>query len=69
MSPKGQRERRDLRLRTEHRAWPGAPSNEPEIMTWAEIESLALNQLSQPRCPGDETFLDYGDGHVKLSRW
>ena len=46
----GQRERDRISssLHTKHRARHGARSHDPGIMTWAEIKSRALNQLSHP---------------------
>ena len=29
----------------------GSPTQDPEIMTWAEINSQTLNQVSQPGAP------------------
>ena len=36
------------RLHTQNRAWCRARFHNPEIMTWAEIKSWTLNQLSHP---------------------
>ena len=44
------RERENLQ-QAGHRAWCGAWSHNPEIMTWAEIKSQALNQLNHPGAP------------------
>ena len=41
----GEEERNPSRLCTEHRAWHGAWSQDPEIMTWAETKSQMLNWL------------------------
>ena len=35
---------------------PGAPSHDPEIMTWAEIKSQILNWLSHPGTPKQESL-------------
>ena len=40
----------------------GAPSHDPEIMTWAQIKSWILNHLSHPGAPGIYIF-------NQLSRW
>ena len=42
------RERTSSRLLTECRAWHGAGSQDPEIMTWAKSRSQMLNSLSHP---------------------
>ena len=43
-----ERERILKRLQAQHRAWHRAWSHHPEIMTWAEIKSWTVNQLSHP---------------------
>ena len=47
----GGRDRGTSRLPTEYWAQHGAWSHNPEIMTWAEIKSQMLNQLSHPGAP------------------
>lgn len=48
------------RLPTEEGRWGGNPTltlfQDPEIMTWPEIESPMLNWLSQPGAPPDALF-------------
>ena len=44
------------KLPTEHRVQRGAQSQDPEIMTWAEIKCQLLNQLSHPGNPKVDTF-------------
>jgi len=44
-------ERISSRLPAERRARPETPSQNPEIMTWAEIKSGTLNRLSHPGAP------------------
>ena len=39
------------KLHTQHIAWQGAQSHDPEIMTWAKIKSQSFNRLSQPGTP------------------
>ena len=49
----GEGERENLKqIPTEHRAHQGAWFQDPEIMTWANIKSQTLNQLSHsvPLC-------------------
>ena len=49
----GQKESRILsEFHAQHRAWHGAPSHDPGIMTWAWIKSQMLNWLSHPGTPG-----------------
>lgn len=43
-----ERERTSSRLPAECGAWPRAQSQDPKVMTWAEIGSCMLNQLSHP---------------------
>ena len=45
------RERILSNLHTQHRAQYRAWSHDPEIMTWVEIKSQALNHLSHPGAP------------------
>ena len=47
----GDGQRISRRLWAEPRAWLGAQSHNPEIMTWAETKSQTLNQLSHPGAP------------------
>ena len=46
------RERIPSRLHTQQRTTWGTGSHDPEITTWAEIESWTLNPLSHPGAPG-----------------
>ena len=51
------RERILSRLHAQHRAWCRAWSHDPDVMTWAEIKSWTLNQLSHPSAPKRKTIL------------
>ena len=51
------RERISSRLHANCRAWLGTGSQDPEIMTWAEIKSQTLNRLSHTGASG--TVLSY----------
>jgi len=54
---RGRRRERILsRLHVQHRAWRGARSHDPEIMTWAKIKSQMLNRLSHPGTPLKDFF-------------
>ena len=49
---RGGRERdSSSRLRTEHGAWHGTRSQDPETMTWAKTKSQLPNRLSHPDAP------------------
>ena len=52
------RERTWSRLPTEHRNWPGAQSQDPEIMTLTETKSQMLNQLSHPSAPNKDNIFE-----------
>ena len=56
----GQRENLSSRLCTECGAQWGSLSQDPEIMTWAKIQSWLLNQRSQPGAPKALCCLDLG---------
>ena len=44
----GEEEKSSSRLSTEHRAWCGVQSQDPEIMTWGKTKSRTPNRLSHP---------------------
>ena len=46
------------RLYAQHGLQHGAWSHNPEIMTWAEIKSRMLSQLSYPAAPLTSAFVD-----------
>ena len=46
-----ERERISSRLLTEHGAWHGTWSHDPEIITWVQAKSQTLNWLSYPHTP------------------
>ena len=70
---KGQRERErkksSSRLPTECGAWCGALSQDPEIMTWAEIKSWPLNHLSHPGAPDVQLFKKPLKMRTDLKMW
>ena len=54
------------RLHAQHRAQRGTWSHDPGIMTWAEIKSWTLNQLSYPGIP---LFYFYSWEKRNLEKW
>ena len=52
------RERKKGRERIPGRPQHGAQSHDGEIMTWAEVKSLMLNQLSHPGTPVVSSMVD-----------
>ena len=52
-----ERERISSRLPTEHGAWWGPGSRDPETVTWAETKSPSLNWQSHPGAPRKAAFI------------
>ena len=52
------------RLHAQHRAQCEAPSQDPGIMTWAEITSPTLNWVSHPGAPVYLSILFFWSNHI-----